>query len=86
LREIDAVEPPLVPILYVEHKLQACRRSNSGRYSSGSRRRSIPEECWPEVIVRAKTEGLRKIARDLGVSHETVRAVLQNGIDPSSPR
>jgi len=77
LREIDAVTPPLVPLFYVERQLQAYYRSGSGRYAAGSRVRRIPEERWPEVITRAKSEGLRGIARDFGVSHETIRAVVQ---------
>jgi hypothetical protein len=41
-------------------------------------RRAIPEERWLEVAARAGREGLRAVARDLGVSHETVRSVLRS--------
>ena len=71
------VAPPLVPFLYPERVLHACRRRGIGRYAAGAKQSRIPEERWPEVIARAECEGLRKIARDFGVSHEALRAVLQ---------
>ena len=38
---------------------------------------SLPAEQWPEIIARAECEGIRPIAHDLGVSHETIRALLR---------
>jgi hypothetical protein len=76
LREIDAVTAPLVPFLYPERGLRSRERRGMGRYAPGTKPPRIPEERWPEVVALAKHEGLRGIARDLGVSHETVRAVL----------
>ena len=77
LREIDGVAPPRVPFLYPERLLRARQRRGAGRYATGSKAPRIPRECWPEVAARAKREGLRSVARDLGVSHETVRTVLR---------
>jgi hypothetical protein len=37
----------------------------------------IPRERWPEVATRVQREGLRTVARDFGVSHETVRSVMR---------
>jgi hypothetical protein len=37
----------------------------------------IPRECWPEVVAQVQREGLRAVARDFGVSHETVRGVIR---------
>ena len=77
MREIDAVAPPLVPFLYPERVLRSRQRRGIGRYSVGAKGPSIPPERWPEVAARARREGLRAVARDLGVSHETVRAALR---------
>ena len=77
MREIDVVAPPLVPFLYPERVLRAGQRRGVGRYAAGAKQLSIPVERWPEIIVRAEQEGLRRIARDFGVSHEAVRAVLR---------
>ena len=77
LREIDVVGPPLVPFLYPERALRARRRRGAGRYAAGAKPPRIPEDRWPEVVARARREGLRAVARDLGVSHETVRSVLR---------
>ncbi len=77
MREIDAVESPLVPILYPEHVLQSRKRRGGGRYALGTRNLRIPEEQLTELLMRAKRESLRRIARDLGVSHETVRSALR---------
>ena len=76
-REIDVVAPPLVPFLYAELLLRTRQRRGVGRYATGSKGRRIPEERWSEVADRAQREGLRRVARDLGVSHETVRAVVR---------
>ena len=32
---------------------------------------------WEEVATRAEREGLRSLARDLGVSHQTVRSIIR---------
>ncbi len=77
LREIDVVSPPLVPFLYLDRVLRARRRSVNGRYAAGTKGPRIPKERWPEVAARAQREGLRAVARDFGVSHETVRVVLR---------
>jgi hypothetical protein len=77
LREIDVVAPPLVPFLYPDHLLRSRRRPGAGRYAAGTKAPRVPRERWPEIAERATREGLRTVARDLGVSHETVRAVLR---------
>ena len=77
MREIDVVSPPLVPFLYPERVLRSRKRLGVGRYASGAKGPLIPRECWPVVAARAEREGLRAVARDLGVSHETVRAVVR---------
>ena|SRR5215203_3483106 len=77
LREIDVVALPLVPFLYDERVLRSRQRRGAGRYAPGTKPLRIPEDRWPEVVTRTKREGLRSIARDFGVSHETVRAVLR---------
>ena len=80
MREIDVVSAPLVPFLYPERVLRSRQRHGAGRYAAGAKGTRIPRERWPEVAARAEREGLRAVARDLGVSHETVRAVVR-GID-----
>ena len=77
LREIDAVESPMVPILYPERVLRSCRRRGAGRYATGVRQCRIHEDQLPALVMRAESESLRSIARDLGVSHETVRSALR---------
>ena len=77
LREIDVVSPPLVPFLYPEQVLRARGRAGAGRYAAHAKGPRVPRERWAEVAARAQREGLRAVARDLGVSHETVRAVVQ---------
>jgi hypothetical protein len=37
----------------------------------------IRQEQWVEIPVWAKREGLRSVARDFGVSHETVRSLVR---------
>ncbi len=69
--------PPLVPFLYPEWVLRSRRRQGAGRYAVGAKGSRIPRERWPEVAARAEREGLRAVARDFGVSHETVRLVLR---------
>lgn len=85
MREIDAVAPPLVPFLYSKHLLGSRNRRGTGRYATGAKPRRIPQDRWPEVVARAKGEGLRSIARDFGVSHETVRAILRVAVAAGQP-
>ena len=77
MREIDVVTLPWVPFLYPERLLHAHRRSVTGRYTVTANRPLIPRERWPEVAARVYREGLRSVARDLGISHETVRAIVK---------
>jgi hypothetical protein len=37
----------------------------------------IPRERWLEVATRVERHGLRAVARDWGVSHETVRSICK---------
>ncbi len=78
MREIDVVAPPLVSFLYPERVLRSRQRRGHGRYAAGAKGPRIPRERWPEVAARAEREGLRAVARELGVSHETVRSVLRS--------
>jgi hypothetical protein len=68
---------PLIPFLYPDRLLSSSQRSGIGRYATVAKGPRIPRERWPEVAVRAKDEGLRAVARDFGVSHETVRSVVK---------
>ena len=77
LREIDAVDWPLIPLLYRERVLHLNRRSSRGCYASAVNGRRIPQALWPDVTARAKRVGLRAVACDLGVSHETMRAICK---------
>jgi hypothetical protein len=65
-----------VPFFYPERTLRARQRHGGGRYAAATRAHRIPRDRWPEIIARVEREGLRPIARDLGVSHEAVRTVL----------
>ena len=76
-REIDEIAAPLIPFLYPSRLLGSRGRRGTGRYAAGTKSHRIPEDRWPEVVARAKGEGLRSIACDFGVSHETVRTVLR---------
>ena len=67
---------PLVPFLYPDRLLRSTRPRGAGRYAVAVKGPRIPREQWPEVAARAKREGLRAVARDFGVSHETVRLVV----------
>lgn len=67
---------PLIPILYPERIMHDHRRIGTGRYSRTTSRSRVPPELWAEVAARAHTEGLRPVARDLGVSHETIRTIV----------
>jgi hypothetical protein len=62
---------------YRERVLRSRQRRGVGRYAVGTKGPSIPRERWPEVAARARQEGLRAVARELGVSHETVRSVVR---------
>jgi hypothetical protein len=77
LREIEVAALPWIPFLYPERLLHARRRSGIGRYATIVKGPCIPRERWAEVAARAKQEGLRSVARDWGVSHETVRTVAR---------
>jgi hypothetical protein len=48
-----------------------------GRYATAATGPRIPRERWLEVVTRVPHEGLRAVARDFEVSHETVRSVVQ---------
>ena len=84
MREIDVVPPPLVPFLYPEGVLRSRQRRGVRRYATGAKGPRIPRERWPAVAARAEREGLRAVARDLGVSHETVRSLLRTIRDSRS--
>jgi hypothetical protein len=73
------VAPPLVPVFYLERVLRARQPTGAGRYATGVKGTRVPQEHWPEVAERAQRQGLRTVAGELGVSHETVRAVLRAG-------
>jgi hypothetical protein len=71
------VDLPLIPFLYPDRLLHSSRRPGIGRYAVVAKGPRIPREQWSEVAVRAKREGLRAVARELGVSHETVRTIVK---------
>jgi DNA invertase Pin-like site-specific DNA recombinase len=75
LREVDVTFAPLVPLLYPEGIFHEGNRTRTGRYSTTTGRLRIPHDRWAEVAARARIEGLRQVARDLGVSHETIRTI-----------
>jgi plasmid maintenance system antidote protein VapI len=60
-----------LPVARPEHN----ERSTTARYAVP--RNAIPEEDWPALIERAEREGVRALARDLGVSREAVRSALR---------
>ena len=68
---------PLIPFLFPERLLQLRRRSGIGRYALVTKGPCVPKACWPEVAGRAEREGLRSVAREFGVSHETVRSICK---------
>ena len=76
LREIDVVAPPLVPFLCPEPVLRSRSRRGAGRYAADFKVGLVPQDRWPEILERANHESLRRIGRELGVSHETVRSIL----------
>jgi hypothetical protein len=75
LREIDVVALPLIPQLYPDCLLRGRRRSGVGHYATVVKEPRIPRAQWAELAARAEREGLRRVARDFGVSHETVRSI-----------
>jgi hypothetical protein len=77
LREIDVVALPLIPFLYPERLLHSRRRSGIGRYAPVAKGPLIPSERWLEVAAQVECQGLRAVARNWGVSHETVRLICK---------
>ena len=82
LREIDVVVLPLIPFLYPERLLRSRQRSGVGRYAMVAKGPRIPLEQWLDIAARAQQQSLRTVARELGVSHQTVRAI----VNASQPR
>ncbi len=54
-----------------------CNNGCSEGQGTSAKPNAIPEDRWAEIVARAEREGLRPSARDFGVSHEAIRAVLQ---------
>jgi hypothetical protein len=77
LGEIDVFALPLVPFLYPERLLRLRQRAGIGGYAPVAKEPLIPRERWTEVAARAQREGLRTVARNLGLSHETVRMIVR---------
>ncbi len=71
------VELPLLPFLYPERLLCSRQQSGVGRYALMAKRSCIAREQWTAIAAQAERQGLRGIARDLGVSLETVRAICK---------
>ncbi len=71
VREIDVVEPPLVPFLYPSEALEATPRRPL------QCRPRLPHDCWPAIAERAQYESLRDLAAEYGVSHETIRTIVR---------
>jgi len=40
------------------------------------RKHKLPTSIWPDVLHRHKSESLRQLAREYGISHEAVRRML----------
>ena len=74
---MDVVALPLAPFLYPERLLHVQPRTGMGRYAPVAKVLRIPREHWPEIADRARCEGLRPVARELGFSYETVRAIVR---------
>ncbi len=49
--------------------------ATNGRYARS--RSIVPPERWPEIAFVARAEGLRAAAERFGVSHETIRRIVQ---------
>ena len=47
-----------------------------GLCADGSANSKLPSEVWSELADRHKTHSLRGLAKEYGVSHETVRRML----------
>jgi hypothetical protein len=77
LREIDVVLPPLIPLWYPADVLSVSGQGNSARNAKDTRNFKIEEVHWARIRQSSRDEGLRDIARDYGVRHETIRAVAQ---------
>ena len=77
LREIDVEEPSLIPFLYPERLLCSKRRSGVERYATVIKGPRIARERWLEIAARVPRERLRAVARDFGVSHETVQGIVR---------
>ena len=69
------IVPRPVPVSRATPELEAT--SGVGRYSPVAKGLRVRQEHWVEIPVRAKREGLRAVARDFGVSHETVRSLVR---------
>jgi len=76
-RDRDGGAMPLLPFLYPERLLQLRRRSGIGCYALVTEGPRVPKACWSEVAGRAERVGLRSVAREFGVSHETVRSICK---------
>jgi hypothetical protein len=79
------VELPLVPFLYSDRLLRSRRRSGVGRHATVAKGPRIARDHWRAIAARAEHEGLRCVARDLGGSHEIVRAIYQRVRDEAVP-
>ncbi len=42
--------------------------------------RKVPLSDWPGIVSRLSTESLRTVAKDHGVSHETIRRILHEAM------
>jgi hypothetical protein len=77
LREIAVVVLPLDSVL-VPGPTRALTATNRGwAIRLPDQRVAHSPRAGPEVAARAEREGLRAIARHIGVSHETVRAMTK---------
>jgi len=46
----------------------------------------LSPSLWPELAERHKTESLRQLAEEYGVSHEAVRRALRTAVDRNRHR
>jgi hypothetical protein len=77
LREIGVVELPLIPFFYRERLLRSRQQSGVQRYALMAKRSCIAHEQCTAIAALSERKGLRGVPRDLGVSHETVRAICK---------
>jgi len=77
LREIDEIAPPLIPLPCPEQTqcegiLNLVRDSKkvTGKWK-------ISVDRWLEISDRSRSESLRDLAAEFGVSHETIRTILK---------